>query len=241
HFFKGINFSFVKFNTSFGDFVLLPQSEEPNLGKLISRFPTNPFESRPLSPPLVLFAMSQCLLGSRVQGRIISVVSRTVCTIILDATRAVTEVAGYFHGYQGRDILTEIHAGDCGHHAGVTKNLSVGTKGFWFGQQRKSGVVATGQIASTGLVSLSYVQKVFEKVSLATDFMYHHMSKYVTASVGYDYIMRHSRLRGKVDTNGTVSALLEERINQHATLVLSAEVDHWKKDNKFGIGINVGE
>ncbi|KAI5015717.1 hypothetical protein ZWY2020_057107 [Hordeum vulgare] len=90
----------------------------------------------------------------------------------------------------------------------------------------------TGQIASTGLVSLSYVQKVSEKVSLATDFMYNHMSKDVTAS---------SRLRGKVDTNGTISALLEERINQHATLVLSAEVDHRKKDNKFGIDINVGE
>lgn len=77
--------------------------------------------------------------------------------------------------------------------------------------------VGTLQVASTGIVALSYVQKVSEKVrhfyyvhelfacyfnqvlickytevqvSLATDFMYNHMSRDVTSSVGYDYILR---------------------------------------------------
>ncbi|KAG0450784.1 hypothetical protein HPP92_026585 [Vanilla planifolia] len=83
----------------------------------------------------------------------------------------------------------------------VTPNLSLGSEVFWLGHQRKSGIgfaaryntnkmVATGQIASTGVVALSYVQKVSEKVSLASDFMYNQMSKDVTASFGYDYILR---------------------------------------------------
>jgi mitochondrial import receptor subunit TOM40 len=78
--------------------------------------------------------------------------------------------------------------------------------------------VATGQIATTGMVALSYVQKVSQKVSvfisffllldfffslraasfhsffvqvsLASDFMYNQMSKDVTATFGYDYMLR---------------------------------------------------
>lgn len=75
--------------------------------------------------------------------------------------------------------------------------------------------VATGQVASTGMVLLSYVQKVSEKVStsshcrfvlsvvlfishmkcslqvsLAADLMCNYLSRDVTASFGYDYILR---------------------------------------------------
>ncbi|MBA0788350.1 hypothetical protein Gotri_000131 [Gossypium trilobum] len=84
--------------------------------------------------------------------------------------------------------------------------------------------VATGQVASTGMVALSYVQKVSEKVSLASDFMYNYMSKDVTASVGYDYILRQCRLRGKIDSNGCTTAFLEERLNMGLNFILSAEV-----------------
>ena len=77
--------------------------------------------------------------------------------------------------------------------------------------------VATGQVASTGMVLLSYVQKVSEKVSqswrsrfmlffnwtffisfikctfqvsLASELMCNYLSRDVTASFGYDYILR---------------------------------------------------
>jgi mitochondrial import receptor subunit TOM40 len=159
--------------------------------------------------------------------------------------------------YKGKDFRSQFQLGNNAFYGGnyiqsVTKNLSLGTEAFWLGQQRKSGVgfvarydtkkmVATGQIATTGLVSLSYVQKVSEKVSLASDFMYNHMAKDVTASFGYDYMLRQCRLRGKIDTNGVVSALLEERLTPGVNFVLSAELDHWKKDYKFGFGMVLGE
>ncbi|KAF2587123.1 hypothetical protein F2Q70_00036925 [Brassica cretica] len=79
-----------------------------------------------------------------------------------------------------------------------------------------------------------------EKVSLATDFVYNYFSRDVVASVGYDYILRQSRVRGKIDSNGVTSALLEERLSMGLNFLLSAEVDHKKKDYKFGFGLTVG-
>jgi mitochondrial import receptor subunit TOM40 len=101
--------------------------------------------------------------------------------------------------------------------------------------------VGTLQVASTGIVALSYVQKVSEKVSLASDFMYNHMSRDVTSSFGYDYMLRQCRLRGKFDSNGVVAAYLEERLNMGVNFLLSAEIDHSKKNYKFGFGMTVGE
>ncbi|KAI5006738.1 mitochondrial import receptor subunit TOM40-1-like [Hordeum vulgare subsp. vulgare] len=260
--FEGFRFDFVKpvsqvfflsHSASMGSL------EVPSQGPEVIKVATSNYEfgANYIDPKLML--IGRIAPDGRLSGRVKYDLTKNLC---LKLNAQLTNEPGYSQGmgsldYKGKDFRTQCQFGNNGFYGtnyiqSVTKNLSLGTEGFWLGQQSKSGVgflarydtkkmVATGQIASTGLVSLSYVQKVSEKVSLATDFMYNHMSKDVIASVGYDYIMRQSRLRGKVDTNGTVSALLEERINQHATLVLSAEVDHWKKDNKFGIGINVGE
>ena len=38
-----------------------------------------------------------------------------------------------------------------------------------------------------------------------------------------------------------VAAYLEERVNVGVNFILSAEIDHWKKDYKFGFGMTVGE
>ena len=57
----------------------------------------------------------------------------------------------------------------------VTPRLALGGEAFWLGQQRKSGAgfagrftgeefVATAQLATTGLVSFTYVQRISEKV-----------------------------------------------------------------------------
>lgn len=48
-------------------------------------------------------------------------------------------------------------------------------------------------------------------------------------------------MRGKLDSNGVVAAFLEERLNMGVNLLLSAEIDHSKKDYKFGFGMTVGE
>lgn len=84
-------------------------------------------------------------------------------------------------------------------------------------------------------------RKVSDKCQLASDFMYNWHSREATASVGYDYMLRNSRLRGRVDSAGCVAAFLEERLNVGVNFILSAELDHPRKDFKFGFGMSIGE
>ncbi|XP_062215741.1 mitochondrial import receptor subunit TOM40-1-like isoform X2 [Phragmites australis] len=182
--------------------------------------------------------------------------------LTLKVNAQLTHEAHYSQGmfnldYKGTDYRAQFQIGNNAFYGAnyiqsVTPNLSMGTEIFWLGHQRKSGIgfasryntdkmVGTLQVASTGIVALSYVQKVSEKVSLASDFMYNHMSKDVTSSFGYDYLLRQCRLRGKIDSNGVVAAYLEERLNMGVNFLLSAEIDHPKKNYKFGFGMTVGE
>ncbi|KAK4376158.1 hypothetical protein RND71_006835 [Anisodus tanguticus] len=111
----------------------------------------------------------------------------------------------------------------------VTPHLSLGGEVFWAGQHRKSGMAML--LATTQIRCLPSTQ-----VSLASDFMYNHMSRDVTASFGYDYILRQCRLRGQIDSNGCVAAFLEERLNMGLNFTLSAEVDIKRKITSLDLG-----
>ena len=41
--------------------------------------------------------------------------------------------------------------------------------------------------------------------------------------------------------DGKIGALLEERVNVGVNFMLSAELDHARRDYKFGFGMTVGE
>ncbi|CAG7877017.1 unnamed protein product [Brassica rapa] len=146
-----------------------------------------------------------------------------------------------FHfDYMGSDYRAQLQFGNsaligANYIQSVTPRLSLGGEVFWAGGPRKSGIgyaaryetdkmVASGQVASTGLLLMNYVQKVSDKVSLATDFMYNVFSREAVASVGYDYMLRQARVRGKIDSNGVASALLEERLSMGLNFLISAEM-----------------
>ncbi|XP_061992130.1 mitochondrial import receptor subunit TOM40-1-like [Rosa rugosa] len=207
----------------------------------------------------------KCLLSGRVMtdGRLSARVKYDLSdNFTLKANAQLTNEPHMSHGivnvdYKGSDHRAQVQMGNgtligANYVQSVTPHFSLGGEVFWAGQHRKSGIsygarfntdkmVATGQVASTGMVALNYVQRVSEKVSLASDFMYNYMSSDVTASFGYDYIFRQSRIRGKIDTNGCTAAFLEERLTMGLNFILSAEIDHMKKDYKFGFGMTVGE
>ncbi|CAI5486187.1 unnamed protein product [Closterium sp. Naga37s-1] len=120
--------------------------------------------------------------------------------------------------YGGSDYQWQAQAGNNAFYGvnyiqSVTPTLSLGGEAFWLGHQRRSGlgiagryntdkVVATAQVASTGVVSMTYVQRVSDKVALAADFLHNWNSKESATSVGYDYILRQCR----PDTNGLSAA-----------------------------------
>lgn len=260
--FEGLRFDFTKgLNQKFSlsHSVIMGPTEIPAQSSEIIKIPTANYEfgANFIDPKLMLFG--RVLTDGRLNARLKCDLTDS---LTLKGNAQLTNEPHMSHGmfnfdYKGSDFRTQVQVGNgalfgASYIQSVTPNLSLGGEAFWAGQHRKSGLgyaarystdkmVATGQVASTGMVALGYVQKVSEKVSLATDFMYNYTSRDVTASVGYDYILRQCRLRGKVDSNGVTSAFLEERLNMGLNFLLSAEIDHRKKDYKFGFGLTVGE
>ena len=134
----------------------------------------------------------------------------------------------------------------------VTPELALGGEIFYLAGNLKSGVgvaarhagekhAATAQVATTGIVNLTYAHRVTDKVTLASEFMWSLASREATATVGYDCALRQARLRGKVDTAGVVSCLVEERFAPGINFLLSAELDHPGRNYRFGFGFTCGE
>ncbi|KAM7496323.1 hypothetical protein LguiA_020737 [Lonicera macranthoides] len=260
--FEGMRFDFTKgLNQRFSlsHSVFMGPTEIPSQSAETIKIPTAHYEfgANFIDPKLMLFG--RVLTDGRLNARLKCDLSEN---LTLKGNAQLTNEPHMSHGmvnfdYKGTDYRTQFQLGNgalfgASYIQSVTPSLSLGGEVFWAGQHRKSGIgyaaryntdkmVATGQVASTGMVALSYVQKVSEKVSLAADFMYNYLSRDVTSSFGYDYILRQSRLRGKIDSNGCTSAFLEERLNMGLNFILSAEIDHVKKDYKFGFGLTVGE
>ncbi|MQL71307.1 hypothetical protein Taro_003618 [Colocasia esculenta] len=260
--FEGMRFDFTKgLNQKFSlsHSVFMGSTEVPSQSMKTVKVPTAHYEfgANYLDPKMML--VGRILTDGRLNAR---VKWDLTDDLTLKINAQLTNEPHYSQGmfnfdYKGKDYRSQFQIGNNAFYGAnyiqsVTPFLSLGTEIFWLGHQRKSGLgfagryntpkwVGTAQVASTGVVALSYVQKVSEKVTLASDFMYNHMTRDVTASFGYDYILRQCRLRGKIDSSGCVAAFLEERLNMGVNFVLSAEIDHVKKDYKFGFGLTVGE
>ncbi|OIV94133.1 hypothetical protein TanjilG_31558 [Lupinus angustifolius] len=261
--FEGMRFDFTKMlNQKFclNHSVMMGPTEIPSQSAETIKIPTANYDfgATFIDHPRLLL-LGRVMTDGRVNARVKYDVSEN---LTFKANAQLTNEPHMSHGmfnfdYKGKDYRTQFQLGNgallgASYIQSVTRHLSLGGEVFWAGQHRKSGVgyaaryntdkwVATGQVASTGMVLLSYVQKVSEKVSLASDVMCNYLSRDVTASFGYDYILRQCRLRGKIDSNGCVGAYLEERLNMGLNFILSAELDHRKKDYKFGFGLTVGE
>ncbi|KAH6814453.1 translocase of the outer mitochondrial membrane 40 [Perilla frutescens var. frutescens] len=260
--FEGMRFDFTKgLNQKFSlsHSVMMGPTEVPSQSSETIKIPTANYEfgANFIDPKLMLFGrvMTDGRLSARLKCDLTD-------NLTLKGNAQITSEPHMSHGvfnfdYKGSDYRAQFQMGNgallgASYIQSVTPHLSFGGEVFWAGQHRKSGLgyaaryntdkmVATGQVASTGMIALSYVQKVSEKVALASDFMYNYMSREVTSSFGYDYMLRQCRLRGKIDSNGVVAAFLEERFNMGLNFILSAEIDHRKKDYKFGFGLTVGE
>lgn len=260
--FEGLRFDFTKgLNQKFSlsHSVFMGSMEVPSQSMKTVKVPTAHYEfgANFLDPKLML--VGRILTDGRLNARVkCDLTDNLTMKVNAQLTNEPHYSQGMFNfDYKGKDFRSQFQIGNNAFYGAnyiqsVTPYLSVGTEIFWLGHQRKSGLgfatryntakwVGTAQVASTGIVALSYVQKISEKVTLASDFMYNHMSRDVTATLGYDYILRQCRLRGKIDSNGCVAALLEERLNMGVNFILSAEIDHPKKDYKFGFGLTVGE
>jgi len=135
----------------------------------------------------------------------------------------------------------------------ITPWLAVGGEGFYHTQKEVKGGavaaraqwghkgehVATAKAGSFGNVELSYQRKVSDKVGLATEMQYYH-NQFCNFGVGYEFRLRQATFKGLIQSDTTCSASLEERINPNMNLTLSGQLNHKKKDYKFGFGVVIG-
>lgn len=260
--FEGMRFDFTKaLNQKFAlsHSVFMGSTAIPSQSSETIKVPTAHYEfgANFLDPKLML--IGRILTDGRLNARVKCDLTEN---LILKINAQIQNEPHFSQGtfnfdYKGKDFRSQFQMGNGAFYGvnyiqSVSPNLSLGTEAFWLGHQRKSGIgfaaryntdkmVAVGQVASTGIIALSYVQKISEKVSLASDLLYNHMTRDITSSFGYDYMLRQCRLRSKLDSNGCVAAYLEERLNMGVNFILSAEIDHSKKDYKFGFGMTLGE
>jgi mitochondrial import receptor subunit TOM40 len=258
--FEGGRFDFNKqLNQKFflSHSVLLGSIEVPAQGNQIIKIPNATYEFGANVVDAKYMLVGRLLTDGRMSGRIKYDVSDALSAKLQTSKEPGFAQVMFDLDFKGSDTQAQMKLGNgqfygVNYLQSVTGTLSLGGEGFWLGGQKKSGVglaaryadnrsVGTAQLATTGLVSLTYTTKVSEKAMLASDFMWNWNARQTQASVGYDYILRQSRLRGRVDNSGTVSVFLEERLNAGFTLCYSAEIDHANKNHKFGFGMIVGE
>ncbi|KAK1319480.1 Mitochondrial import receptor subunit TOM40-1 [Acorus calamus] len=244
-FFEGLSFNFNKaLNQKFylSHSVFMGSMEVPSQSSDIIKVPTAryAFAANYVDPKLVL--LGRVMMDGRLSAQVMcDLTDNLVMKIDAQLMNEPHYSEGAFNfEYKGKDCRTQFQFGNnalynANYIQSVTPNLSLGSEVFWRGQQRTSTIgfaaryntdkmVATGQVVNTGSVALSYVQKVSEKVSLASEFMYNPDTRDATASFGYDYKLRQCRLRGKIDTNGCVGTCLEEQMNASVNISLSAMV-----------------
>jgi len=136
----------------------------------------------------------------------------------------------------------------------LSEALAVGGEGFYhlgrpvyggagcarltWGAKGENAASAKVGTFGNGAVELAYSRKVSPKVGLATELSYYHGNPQgCTFGVGYEFALQKATFKGLIQSDTTCSAALEERISPMASLLLSASLNHKKKDYKFGLGI----
>ncbi|ORY89337.1 mitochondrial import receptor subunit TOM40 [Leucosporidium creatinivorum] len=111
------------------------------------------------------------------------------------------------------------------------------------GQPLKDSWIATAQILSQGMWQATYWKKLAERVDAGVDLVVvpamdpRQRKAIATAGVKYDFRM--ATFRGQVDSEGKVSALLEQRLSPAFAFLVAGEMDHKLNKSKFGVGIMV--
>ncbi|KAG4303127.1 hypothetical protein PCK1_000465 [Pneumocystis canis] len=147
----------------------------------------------------------------------------------------------------------------------ITPKLALGIEGVWqkpplavgpedmtlsyVARYVEKNWIATAQLASQGIYSLTYWCRLSPKVQVGSE------CQLITASpsiaplgvikkegvtaIGAKYEFMNSVFRAQVDTTGKVSCLLEKRLANTLMFTFSGELDHFKNHVNIGVGITL--
>eukprot|EP00124_Ichthyophonus_hoferi_P003552 Ihof_evm5s313 gene=Ihof_evmTU5s313 len=174
-------------------------------------------------------------------------------------TAGAAEVKTVELGYRGKDFDANVKLinpdllGNSGslvasYFQSITKNFALGGEMLYQfqGGMKDAGISFAGRYRSEkgsftmtaspmGNVMASYLHRVNEKVSLATELEANVSTKESQVTVGYQFDLRTQVVRGQLDSKGVISAVVENKIAPMLSLVLSGSLDHMTGKNFFGI------
>jgi mitochondrial import receptor subunit TOM40 len=137
----------------------------------------------------------------------------------------------------------------------ITKNLAMGvevahqrpepnkaeSQASYVAKYSGQDYVFTANVSQIGMVHASYHHKVSAQVELATEvqLMATQGRREAVCTMGGKWDFRQACFRGQIDTTGRVSAVIEERLAPALSVLLTADLDHFKAQSKFGIGLQL--
>lgn len=141
----------------------------------------------------------------------------------------------------------------------ITRSLALGIEAIW--QRPEPGVedaalsylvkytggpgkgkigewIATSQLQTgQGVLQSTYWHRLGERVEAGAELMLALGNRRGQATVGAKYDFRTATFRAQVDSQGKVSALLEQRFTPAFGFLVAAEADHWKSTSRLGLGL----
>jgi len=158
--------------------------------------------------------------------------------------------------YKGRDWFGNFKWGNPGLYGisytqALTPAVTVGAETFYHHKQGISvytlgarydnpKFTATGML-SAGHFAATYTHKLTPRISFGTELtaMWASGALDTIAVGGFEYHLRTSNLKCHIDTNGKVTAFVEEMMNPFTAVTICAELDHSKKQYHFGFGVTM--
>eukprot|EP00741_Cyanophora_paradoxa_P024453 tig00022075_g23610.t1 len=109
------------------------------------------------------------------------------------------------------------------------------------GRYEKGRMTCVARYNTMGQVTLSSHHKINDKTALATELTWSQANKDSIYRVGYEYKLTKSTVKGLVESAGRVVATMDYKLSPGIAFLLSGELDHKKRDYKFGFGLRIGD
>ncbi|KAI0243691.1 translocase of outer mitochondrial membrane [Massospora cicadina] len=97
------------------------------------------------------------------------------------------------------------------------------------------------QLHDKSVLEASYFRKVSDTAEFAANLQAVAApgNRDAICTLGAKFEFKQATMRTQIDTTGRVATLLEERIVPPLTLLLSADLDHFKGQSRFGLGVRI--
>ncbi|KAJ2481153.1 translocase of outer mitochondrial membrane [Coemansia sp. RSA 2131] len=103
--------------------------------------------------------------------------------------------------------------------------------------------VWAAQTQGSNMLTTSYWRKISDKCEAGAELVMLNVPtqdrREASCSAGMKYEFAASTFRAMADNFGKVSILLEERFSPGFSFLMTGEMDHFKGENKFGVGVNI--